>query len=59
MTSWQKEIMKIANDLCLNTNKVREIVNTVDTLTVPQGEQPDSWKYDRAWARLKPLIMTI
>ena len=26
MADWAKEIMKLANDLCLDTNKTREVV---------------------------------
>ena len=59
MADWAKEIMKLANDLSLDTNKTREVVNSVKTLEVPQGKNVDNWKYDRAWTRLKPLIMAI
>lgn len=59
MADWAKEIMKLANDLCLDTNKTREVVNSVEILEVPQGKKVDNWKYDRAWTRLKPLIMAI
>ena len=57
MANWMKEIMKLANDFCLNTNTVREIVQTVDSMTVPQGKNESEWKYDRAHSRLLPLIM--
>ena len=57
MANWAKEIMKLANDLCLNMSKAREIVDTVNALSVPQGKEEAEWKCDRAWARLKPLIM--
>lgn len=57
MANWMKEIMKLANDFCLNNNEVREIVRTVDSMTVPQGKNESDWKYDRAHSRLLPLIM--
>lgn len=57
MANWAKEIMKLANDLCLNMSKAREIVDAVNALPVPQGKEESEWKYDRAWTRLKPLIM--
>lgn len=59
MADWAKEIMKLANDLCLDISKAREIVNSVDTLEVPHGKKANNWKYDRAWTRLKPLIMAM
>ena len=39
MANWAKEIMKLANDLCLNMSKAREIVDTVNALSVPQGKR--------------------
>ena len=57
MANWMKEIMKLANDFCLNTNTAREIINAVDSMEVPQGKNESDWKYDRAHSRLLPLIM--
>lgn len=57
MATWQKEIMTLGNDLCLNTSTVKQIVLDVDTLSVPQGKNESDWKYDRAHSRLLPLIM--
>ena len=57
MAIWAKEIMKLANDFCLNTNTAREIINTVNNMPVPQGKNESDWKYDRAHSRLLPLIM--
>lgn len=57
MAIWAREIMKLANDFCLNNDTVRGIVNTVDNMTVPQGKNESDWKYDRAHSRLLPLIM--
>ena len=57
MANWAKEIMKLANDFCLNNNTAREIINTVDNMSVPQGKNESDWKYDRAHSRLLPLIM--
>ena len=59
MATWQKEIMKLANDLCLNKIKAKEIVCTVDMLKVPQGKDEIEWKYDRVYSRLLPLIMSM
>ena len=57
MAEWQKEIMVLANDFCLNTSKVRDIVSDVNTMSVPQGKDESSYKYDRAWSRLKPMLL--
>lgn len=59
MATWQKEIMTLGNDLCLNTSMVKQIVLDVDTLSVPQGKNESDWKYDRAHSRLLPLIMNM
>lgn len=59
MANWMKEIMKLANDFCLNNNEVREIVRTVDGMNVPNGKNEADWKYDRAHSRLLPLIMNM
>ena len=39
MATWQKEIMTLGNDFCLNTAKVKQIVLDVDTLSVPQRQK--------------------
>lgn len=57
MAEWQKEIMVLANDFCLNTSKVRDIVSDVNTMSVPKGKDESSYKYDRAWSRLKPMLL--
>lgn len=57
MAEWQKEIMVLANDFCLNTSKVRDIVSDVNTMSVPQGKDESDYKYDRAWSRLKPMLL--
>ena len=59
MANWAREIMKLANDFCLNNNTVREIVRTVDGMNVPSGKNESEWKYDRAHSQLLPLIMNI
>ena len=59
MATWQKEILKIANDLCLNMTKAKQIVTDVNMLSVPQGKDEIEWKYDRAYSRLLPLIMNM
>ena len=57
MADWAREIMKLGNDFCLNTSKVRNIVSGIDSLSVPEGKCESEWKYDRAHSRLLPLIM--
>ena len=57
MADWAREIMTLANDFCINTDKVRQIVSDVDILTVPQGKNAEEYKYDRAWSRLKPMLI--
>ena len=57
MAEWAKEIMILANDFCLNMAKAKEIVTEVDTITVPQGKDESRYKYDRAWSRLKPMLL--
>jgi len=59
MATWQKEIMKLANDLCLNMTKAKQIVIETDTLSVPQGKCETEWKYDRAYSRILPMIMNM
>ena len=49
--------MTLANDFCLNMAKAKEIVTEVDTITVPQGKDESNYKYDRAWSRLKPMLI--
>ena len=59
MATWQKEIMKLANDLCLNMTKAKQIVIETDTLSVPQGKCETEWKYDRAYSRILHMIMNM
>lgn len=59
MATWQKEIMKLANDLCLNMTKAKQIVIETDILSVPQGKCETEWKYDRAYSRILPMIMNM
>lgn len=59
MENWTKEIMKLGNDFCLNTSKVRSIVSGVDSLLVPEGKCESEWKYDRAYSKVKSLIMAM
>lgn len=54
--SWDCQIKILANAFCLHEAKVAEIVNYV------RSEYPgksDSYLYDRAYSRIKPLIMNI
>ena len=57
MADWAKEIMILANDFCLNMAKAKEIVTEVENVTVPQGKDESNYKYDRAWSRLKPMLL--
>ena len=57
MADWAREIMVLANDFCLNMAKAKEIVIEVDTITVPQDKDESNYKYDRAWSRLKPMLL--
>lgn len=59
MADWAREIMKLGNDFCLNTSKVRNIVSGIDSLSVPEGKCESEWKYDRAYSKVKSLIMTM
>lgn len=51
--------MKLGNDFCLNTSKVRSIVSNIDSLSVPEGKCESEWKYDRAYSKVKSLIMAM
>ncbi len=59
MATWQKEIMKLANDLCLNMERAKEIVLSTDNVVVPVGRDENQYKYNRAHAKLKVLIMNM
>ena len=59
MENWAREIMKLGNDFCLNTSKVRSIVSNIDSLSVPEGKCESEWKYDRAYSKVKSLIMAM
>lgn len=58
MANWAKEIMILANDFCLNIERAREIVKDTDTITIPQGKNEDEYKYNRAYAQIRQMIMT-
>ena len=57
MAEWAREIMVLANDFCLNMAKAKEIVTEVENVIVPKGKDESSYKYDRAWSRLKPMLL--
>lgn len=57
MAEWQKEIMTLANDFCLNMAKAKEICLETDKIKVPKGKDESNYKYDRAWSRLKPMLI--
>lgn len=57
MANWQKEIMKLANDFCLNMDKAKKIVLATDNLAIPKGKIAEEYKYDRAWSQIKQMIM--
>lgn len=59
MATWQKEILKLANDLCLNMTKAKQIVTDVNMLSVPKGKNESDYKYDRAYSRILPLIINM
>lgn len=59
MATWQKEILILANDFCLNMEKAKEIVIEVNKLNVPKGKIESVYKYDRAYSRIKPMIMNM
>lgn len=59
MANWAKEIMKLANDFCLNATQTREIVNRVNAADAPLGVDEDCWKYQQAHSRIIPLIMNV
>ena len=59
MEDWAKEILKLGNDFCLNTSKVRNIVSNIYSLSVPEGKCESEWKYDRAYSKVKSLIMAM
>ena len=59
MANWQKEIMILANDFCLNMVKAKEIVFETDKLAVPQGKNEEEYKYDRAYAKIKQMIFAM
>ena len=57
MSNWQKDIMKLGNDFLLPTDKVKEIV-TKTAERYPHITD-NEYLYDKAWASLKPLLMSI
>ena len=59
MALWAREIMVLANDFCLNTKQVREIIASVNEMPTPQDKDENSYKYERAYSRIKPLIMNV
>lgn len=59
MAIWAKEIMKLANDFCLNVNKAKEIVTKTDNLVVPIGRKEEEYKYDKAHIEIMRMIMNM
>ena len=57
MANWQKELMTLANDFCLNMAKAKDIVLEADNILVPQGKDEQLYKYNYAHAQIKQLIM--
>jgi len=57
MATWQIEIMKLANDFCLNTNKVKEIVRNIEAISEPKADE--TWKYNKAHSLIVPMIMSM
>lgn len=56
MSEWQKEILKLANDFCLNMAEAKAMVRSVDTISVPQGKSESEYKYNCAHRKLKDMI---
>lgn len=56
MANWQKEIMILANDFCLNISQVKEIVLSTDKIIVPQGEEENKYKYNKAYFYVREMI---
>ena len=59
MANWQKEIMTLANDFCLNVAKAKEICLQTDKLTVPEGKIEEEYKYDKAYSYIKEMILAM
>ena len=59
MATWGIEIMRLANDFCLNTAKTKEIVRNVENMTVPGNANEDTWKYNKAHSMIVPMIIAI
>ena len=59
MANWQKELMTLANDFCLNMTKAKEIILNTDKITVPEGKNEEDYKYDRAYSKIKSMIMCL
>lgn len=59
MANWQREIMKLANDFCLNVVKAKQICLETDKITVPQGKNEEEYKYDRAYSYIKEMILAM
>lgn len=60
MATWGIEIMRLANDFCLNTAKAKEIVRNVENMSVPNNvNNEDTWRYDKAHSMIVPMIMSI
>ena len=59
MANWQKEIMTLANDFCLNMAKAKEIVLATDKITVPQGKIEEEYKYDKAHRQIMEMIFAM
>lgn len=57
MANWAKEIMILANDFCLNIERAKEICLETDKIEVPQGKNEEDYKYDRAYSKIKSMIM--
>ena len=56
MANWQREIMILANDFCLNVAKAKEIVLATDEITVPQGKNEENYKYNKAHRQIMEMI---
>lgn len=57
MATWAKEIMKLANDFCLNVDKAKQIILATDKIYVPKGRIEEEYKYDKAHLQIMKMIM--
>ena len=57
MAKWQEKLMRLAYDFRLDLAKAREIVLEADTVEVPKGKPEIDYKYNKAWDKLRQLML--